>query len=76
MISCNELEKVITTQKPNCKANYKSPYFFIMGTTNQDEGVKWNYTKLNMTPNHNHNWDNDTMITWDYEGTNVVYLWG
>ncbi len=18
-----------------------------------------------MTPNHNHNWDNDTMITWD-----------
>ncbi len=40
MISCNELQKVITTQKPNCKANYKLPYFFIMGTTNQDEGVR------------------------------------
>ncbi len=30
MLSCNELQMVIVTQKPNCKVSFKSPHFFTM----------------------------------------------
>jgi hypothetical protein len=30
MLSCNELQMVIITQKPNCKAGFKSPHFIIL----------------------------------------------
>jgi len=29
-LSCNELQMVIVTQKPNCKASFKSPHFIIL----------------------------------------------
>jgi hypothetical protein len=31
-------------------------------SNNQDEGMGRNQAKLNITPNDNHNWDNNTMI--------------
>jgi hypothetical protein len=30
MLNCNELQIVIAIKKPNCKVNYKSPFFLIV----------------------------------------------
>ncbi len=30
MLTCNELQMIIATQKPNCKASFKSPHFPIL----------------------------------------------
>lgn len=44
-------------------------------SSNQDEGMGRNRVELNITLDDNHNWDNNTMITWDYEGIDVMYSW-
>ncbi len=33
MLNCNELQMVIATQKPNCKASCKSPHFLTMNVS-------------------------------------------
>jgi hypothetical protein len=43
-------------------------------SSNQDEGMRRNQVESNITPNDNHNWDDNTMITSDYKEKNLMYF--
>ncbi len=43
-------------------------------SSNQNESMKANQTKPNITLNDNHNQDNNTIIIWEYERKNVMYF--